>query len=480
MDSNTANNIQGGSADVGISIEDPNLFTYGGRWYNFAAVITNPDESIGDERLDNKHIELFEYVNEINCLFIKGRLIFTDICGTISKFLNRIDNHLAVTVRQMKKVSDGGNKEGQLEMFVDETRKENERVFTHVFIVQNIGILKREGQAVTYQLDLISDMWYQGSGKLIYSNYNIAEGINPDQIMLELFQQVFKEEIDADSFNIAKGKTPELKIKFCTNGNESLETVLPYLFNQVFYHLNQMDKDGFRFLVYNRIDNKYALVDYIDEETWLKIAKPIKMMSMFETQYEQMLFSTNQQLASVVKKPMTKMYEDMFDHNIWHFDPENASFKLENSIESVDMLKNANRKSPTFEDKTKKKYPTELNPLWFKNIDKNYSQSSLWNNDYSMYQNALENLVSRDALIINTDGDITHQPGCPFGSVIDRTITKMDDISKRHLDEINERYKQMEWMFISLKVRHIYKPSTPNPSYTENIVFGRNFTYEPT
>ncbi len=231
--SSDPNNIQGGSADVGISIEDPNLFTYGGRWYNFAAVITNPDESIEDERLDNKHIELFEYVNEINCLFIKGRLIFTDICGTISKFLNRIDNHLAVTVRQMKKVSDGGNEEGQLEMFVDETRKESERVFTHVFIVQNIGILKREGQAITYQLDLISDLWYKGCASLVYSNYDKKEGDNPYKILLDLFQQVLEKETDPLGFNIAAAKTPEMKIKYCTNGSETLEDIVPYIFNQV-------------------------------------------------------------------------------------------------------------------------------------------------------------------------------------------------------------------------------------------------------
>lgn len=480
MDSNTANNIQGGSADVGISIEDPNLFTYGGRWYEFAAVITNPDKSIGDERLDNKHIELFEYVNEINCLFIKGRLIFTDISGTISKFLNRIDNHLAVTVRQMKKVSDGGNKEGQLEMFVDETRKENERVFTHVFIVQNIGILDRQGQAVKYQLDLISDMWYKGCAKVVYSNYDTVDGVNPYDIMLTVFQQVLEKEVDPLGFTTAAGETPELKIKYCTNGNESLETALPYLFNQVLYHGDQKDDRGIRFFVYDLINGKYTLVNYLDVNSWLKIAKPLKMLSMFETQYEQMLFSTNQQLASVVKKKMTDVYEDLFDHNIWMFDRDSGIFKSDIGFESSDLLKISNKRSDSLSSGVVNKYPEKLNQKWFKNIDKNHSQSSLWNNDYSLYRNMLENLISRDALIINTDGDITHQPGCPFGSVIDRTITKMDDISARHLKEIEERYKQLEWMFLSVKVRHMYKPSTPNPSYTENIVFGRNFIYEPT
>lgn len=481
----------------GINIEDPCLFTYGGRWYYFTAIISNPDKSVGHQALDNKHLELFEYTNEINSLCIYGNVIYFDVDGSISRFINRMDNHLVVTCQQMRKVSDGGNnKTSPMEMFVPYGRANGQDTFTHTFIVQNIGILDRDKQNITYQISLVSTNWYQLCTEISFSNYAAYyAGIESKETptngfrMLKTFlSNALKPKpgvtVDESSFDTCASNS-KTKIPLITNGNDNVFTLVPYIFDKLYYHKSQIE-ESLKFIVYDVITNTYRCIDYVKDSSWLPCTKPNIILSMFETDYEQELFSVNNNLAMVVGKPQTQTYENLFTHIMWTYNSIQNSFdRSETTLETKDIAALYNKVPKMFElsgdAKIQPKYSLEMNSEWFKGTTMHH-QSSLWNNDYSIYQNMLDNLMKRDALIVNTEGDITHQPGTYMGIVLDRTIEKVPEMTPEQKKELYEKHRQIEGLFPVLKVQHRYHLSNRKDvpaSYTENVVLGRNFILPP-
>ena len=496
----------------GISVEDPCLFTYGGRWYYFIATISNPDKSVGHQNLDNKNLELFEYVNEINVLCPYGQIIYHDLDGSISRFFNRMDNKIEIVCTQMKKVQ-----EGKVEMFYPAGRGNGEDTFAHSFIVQNFGILHREKQNITYQISLISTLWYCLCSQITFSNYltlatetaekEVKNGflVGLDRFFRRLLNKASKNKQPAEfptngfeiletilskalaarkdvsvntiSFNEA-AKNSTIKIPLITNGNDNVFTLIPYVFDRLYYHNAQMEP-SLKFLVYDVIGSAYKCIDYNNPTQWNPCTKPNIILSMFETDYEQELFSVNNQLAAVVGKKETNVYEDFFEHKIWKYDPTLNDFNgVDLSIQTKTLTTLANNRADTFKKDTEDKYQLELRPDHFPYKDRYNTQMSLWSNDYSIYQSILDNLTKRDALIVNTEGDITHQPGCCMAVVLDRTITKSGDMTPEQLKELREKHRQIEQLFPVLKVQHRYSLMTrpgKDASYTENVVLGRNF-----
>lgn len=483
----------GNGTSGGISIEDPNLFSYNGRWYLFMAELTNPDKSIGSVRLVNRCIDYFEYVNEINSICMTGKIRYTDVDGQVSKFFNYPDSHLVVRVKQMQKKEDGSGDNRQ-EIFVDMDRGK-ESSFQHSFIVQNMAIVDRQGQAITYELSLISTLWYKACPAMAFSNYSTKEGKTRPKNIIEIMECLFVDnglQVDPKGFENAKA-TSKISLDYATSANDTIETALQYLFNKLLYSKEQQD-DSLKFIAYNPIDNLFRLVNYNDVVSWPTIAKPTIILSLFETQYERSLYARNNQMASVVAKKQTESSLDFFKRVIWKYDTTlNSLDFMDTSFETADLFSFANEYSKSFESEAqggpgsdpwipKKKYPDELNKEWYSLYAQNRykRETSLWNNDGAIYRDILDNMVKRDAIVINTDGDVTHQPGCVIGVVLDRTLEKSDDISPSQLEELKKKHRQLEGLAQIFKVRHIYKPSTPNPYYTENIVFGRNFLLETT
>ena len=467
---------------VGITIEDPDIFQFNGRWYLFAAEISNPDVRVKPERLDNKNIQMFEYTNEVNSLCLRGKIVYTDWDGRVSKYFNRMDNHMTIGCKQMEKKQDGSNNENEkaIEVFQDMDRGEAS-MFTHVFIVQNIGIIDRKDQEITYEIELISKSWYNLCSNLIYSNYDSTndEDKNIYNIMKKLFE-LDNLNVEPTGFaNIAQRSN--IRIDYSTNANESLITAIPYLFDRL-YRTKKEYEMTLKFIAYNPLKDEYRLIDYSDDTTWPTIAKPIVVLSLFDTEFEQMIFSKNSQMASVVSKKQTEAYKDLFDHNIWSHDKElNLINLLETSFKSEDLrtLLNSKSKNSNVSNQNVMDKYNELNPLWF-TLGTRYNQNtSLWNKDSSVYQDVLDDMLKRDALILNIDGDITHQAGCALGITLDRTIDRLPEITAQQKKELYEKHRQIEGLFQILKVRHMYKPSTPYPSYTENVILGRNFILTP-
>lgn len=485
----------------GISIEDPSLFTYSGRWYQFVAIMSNPDKSVEDQILDNKHLELFEYTNEINSLCLYGNIKYFDVDGSISRFFNRIDNRITVMCRQMKKVSDGSTPDGNTnEMFVPFGRGDGQDVFEHTFIVQNIGILNRDRQNITYHISFISSNWYQLCSRITFSNYAVitkVEGANKNEkpvngylmlnkFLVDAFKNKKSVKVNEQSFKDAADSSNEIEIPYMTNGNDTVFSVMPYIFDRLYYHNKQIDKT-LKFVVFDPVSNTYKCVDYCKTKSWSVCAKPAILLSMFETTYEQDLFSVNNNFGAVVAKPQTQTYEDMFSHILWKYDPATGSISSEDyALQTKDIVGLYNRRPDTFNKikgvEVKNKYPEILNTVLFTERNSYYKQSTMWNNDFSLYQNMLDNLMKRDALVINTDGDITHQPGCCMGIILDRTLEKVPEMTAEQRKELLEKHRQIEALFPVLKVQHMYHLANRKDapaSYTENVVLGRNFILPP-
>ena len=469
----------------GINVEDPMLFQSGGRWYYFISMISNPDVRIGAQNLDNKHLELFEYTNEINSLCLYGNIIYEDIDGSISRFINRQDNHVEIGIRQMEKVSDGGSSEHPaIEEFVLTGKPD----FMHTFIVQNIRILKRLKQNITYQISLISSAWYLLCSQIVFSNYGPNTSNVPrngysmmKKFLLDAFYNnadTFK--VDAQSFDAAAASTKKIEIPLITNGNDNCFTVRKYIFDKMYWNKGQID-ETVKFIVFNPVDNMYKCIDYNVDASWLPCERPFVIMSMFETDYEQQLYSSNVELASMAGKNATATYKDHFKHKIWDFDHSTNDWSLSNSLEEKDIAALYNARPETFLGTstylTKDKYPLNLNPKWFLNTGGYVNELVDWNRSYSVYQSLIDNLVNRDAIELETDGDITHQPGMCMGVVLDRTIEKVPEMTPSQREELYLKHRQIEGLFAVLKVTHRYHPSTlySDASYTEKALLGRNF-----
>ena len=128
--------------------------------------------------------------------------------------------------------------------------------------------------------------------------------------------------------------------------------------------------------------------------------------------------------------------------------------------------------------KTEDKYMEELRPEWFKNKDTYHHQTSDTNRSFSIYQTIIDNMMKRDAFLIDTEGDITHQPGTCLGIVIDRTMKSLPEMNAKEKEEIDKKHHQLDGLFPVLKATHRYHLANSKDApvfYREELLFARNF-----
>ena len=329
--------------------------------------------------------------------------------------------------------------------------------------------------------------------QISFSNYPLYLPASPEKprngyTMLKTFLvNAFKPKpdafkVDGKSFDDAAETTKDIEVPLITNGNDNCFSVMKYIFDRMYWSKERIDK-SVKFIAFNPVTNTYKCVDYSVDNSWSSCEKPFIVLSMFETDYEQELFSVNNQLASIAGKNATSTYQDHFEHKIWKYDPQLNKFNGQDStLMQKDIATLYNAKPDNFKTInrliTKDKYPLELKPDWFSPTQKFQVEMPEWNRSYSIYQSLIDNLIDRDALVINTEGDVTHQPGACMGVVLDRTIDKVPEMTPEQKLELYEKHRQIESLFPILKVQHRYhlanSPKAP-ASYTENVVLGRNF-----
>ena len=502
-------------SQTGINIEHQAIFSSGGNWYYFYAVMTNPN--VGVEMLDNKNIDMFEYTNEINSLCLYGSITYHDFSGNISKYFNRVDNHLNVYCQQLRQVRDGS-----AEMFVNSDRKDGADTFSHIFIVQNMKILERNAQRVTYRISLVSSAWYLLCSKITFSNYsqdpvdailnrvgfssNIndllknkdkAEQLKVEEkprngflILKKFLVDALKENndsfsVDVDSFDACAATSPNVDIPYITNGSDNVFTAKKYIFDRMYWNKKKMEQ-SLKFIVFSPVKNLYRCVDYHVDASWFPCLRPMRVLSMFETNYEESIFGEKIGMESNAQLNQTSLYEDLFEHVTWEYSESLNRFFTDNSISQKTMSNLYNDKADVFKSMlnvtTEKKYTDELRSDWFKNANTYYNQSPDWNRTFSIYQNMIDNMLKRDSLILSLEGDLTHQPGCCIHVNLDRTQEKLPDLTPEQREQLYEKFRQYEGMFPILKVQHCYAVGSlgqRDTRYFEKVYLGRNFLLPP-
>ena len=508
--------IQTRNNTVGTNIEHLNMFMYNGRWYSFAAFIFNSlEESMGDksrQALDNQHIESFEYVNQINNICITGDLVYRDIDGSISRFFNKNYNHIEVVCEQLvaEAVGNGTGETGQLTKLLPagsilqksisfvakniirpianfiKAEKSEYSTFQHTFIIQNVEILNRDKKEITYKLHLISENWYKASARIDYSNYGFTKAsLNAEDeknvfVLIRKFLMQVGLETDKESFDKAIEQTKNIQIDYITNGNDTVFTIIPYLMNRLYFIDKFSDVKIFFYISYDIVKNNYKVINYKDQSTWLGVFRPAVVMSLFETSYEQSLFSENNQLATTRSMTQTKLFENLFTKKYWTFDYENGDYS-EAVVDTPSLVDLYNSKSDILENvdgKTEEKYQ-DLQVEAFVNKDRYVDSVQETNNSYRIYNDLVDAFVSKDALIVNCENDMTHRPGGAMGIVLDRTIEKVPEtIPTSDLEALYKKHRQIEQIFMIFKSRHMYKLTTP-AACTENVILARNFLLTP-
>jgi ribose 1,5-bisphosphokinase PhnN len=72
-------------------------------------------------------------------------------------------------------------------------------------------------------------------------------------------------------------------------------------------------------------------------------------------------------------------------------------------------------------------------------------------------------------------------PGSYININIDRNINVVENDSTKSLNDIKEKYKSLEGLYIVAKVRHIITPGkikNNKQRYRQNLVIMRNFIYK--
>ena len=352
--------------------------------------------------------------------------------------------------------------------------------FKHQFISENFEIVNREENEILYKLYLISDSWYKLCGDFTFSNYDKAPGSDERKIFNILEQCYSDLELSYNPKTL--DNRSDFELPYITNGNDNAFTTTKYLMNRLYDSSDRLE-DALKFIIYDPYneENLYLnCLDFEDPETYLQAYNTQIIASLYNTRFEQELFAQNLNFATVLKKPSSKVFESMFVHNLWHLDDESKTF-LNKKIDTNTLMDIQNRFDGVIDemgDMVKPKY-SPLDIKWFRLADKYHHNSATYNNDYSIYEDLIENLLDKDSFIVNCPGNFSHRPGAFMSVFLEKSELRKDGNTEKQNKEIEESNKQLESVWLITKVRYIIRPAAPS-EFKENVVLSRNYTIQTT
>lgn len=227
-------------------------FVYSGQKYTLGVVLFNNSERFKQlHALNNSNIESLEIVNEANCLYLTGEMIYIDQYGIVDKYYEKQFTWLAVQFGEVQ--------EQKLED-VDSAKLDPSNFFSIDFYVTSIELLNRNHNVITYKVSFVSSNWFKAIANISYSNY----GKRPETLfdLIKTALQLNELKIDDKSFDEVK---TNVKINYITNGNENSISMVKYLLSKMYYY---RDKDeSLKFIYYNYLTKKYHLFDLQKKDT---------------------------------------------------------------------------------------------------------------------------------------------------------------------------------------------------------------------
>lgn len=458
-----------------ISLNDQNTFESNGSKYTLVMNFAILDESNPSDtskyhyiKIDNTNVKSFTWINEINNILLLGELEYNDAKGDVGKFFGTYISFVGV---KLIKVSD--------EKKDDFTEAAEEEVFDHEFIINNYEIIGRTGTIIKYKFYLISSNWFNYMSNIYFSNYD-SDDKTIYNSMLNILNIAFKGtdiKCDKKSFSV-----PSDTLEYCTTCQTTCMDAIKYLQNKLIYN-EKFKLNELSFIFYDefektiklfKLDNKY------DASNLKQGNKKGAMLSLTGTESEQYVSKEEQNLKSVIKKSNCLGIKSLFGKIIHKYDiDKNVStpyeidsdklckIGIENNLNNLNSSVFKSEAVPIF-NFNKFKSALKLNE-----DDKNFNLIGTFdNNNMTVYNELLENITNRNALILETNGEITNCPGQLY------CISDDSDVSKSSKDATEEEFidknRMLTGIFYIFKARHTISPgSTGGNAFTERLILAR-------
>lgn len=430
-----------------------NAFMYNGTRYVLQVVMHTFDNIEDSCALDILSLDRFEYTNQLNDLLLHGHIVYVDKYGILDKFLDEQFVFCEVSFAKSNEKYDGP---------VSIQRLSQTSHLEHTFFVEGMQILSREKSIVTYQIDIVSSNVLNCSSNIVYSNYDI--GPQPVLDVLKNCMTIGGLQIDMQSFESVKSS---VELQYITNGNDTLETVVPYLFRRLYY-LEQRD-DSLKFLAFNEHSGKYQLFDM--KKTATSTGDYSIVVSFFKTSAEHMAQQEPVNFGVVTKTSKMQMTRSLFNTDMFSFDYDSnqISQHLFSDQENVSYFGN---RFDSFGLSPKVRPMAIIPGCDFRH------RSSAWNNDVDFYHDYQQALAETNALVVNAVGELLRKPGSTVSICVDRSPKELNGEDPVELERLKTSYRAFEGPWVASKVRHIIEPNKGpegNGSYRQNLVLMRNF-----
>lgn len=425
-------------------------FVYSGQKYTLSfTMYVNSAKHFSTHSLNNEDVQMFEYTNAFNQLYLKGTLTYTDRYGIVDKYLEKQYPYLKVLFSETEK---------EIENDITTEKLSPTNKLQHDFFITNVEILNRQGSIISYRMHLVSVNWFKLIGNITYSNYS-----KRPETVIDLIKTAFAlNNLNVGKETFDKVKT-EVKLNYVTNGNDNTLTMIKYLLSKLYYY--DIKDPALKFIYYNDIKDQFDLFDILNKET--SNATYSMIISMFKTQNETYLQEEPLNLATITKFPKTKTFQNIFNYEITDYDFQHNLF-LDKSIASEAVIDYQNKRfaDDNFEDKFEKIFDTTQ---IFK------QRGTYWNNDnfIDIYQNAIQILNEDNSLVVNSSGVINRKPGDFININVDRCLKYVENEQVESLDDVKNKYKAYEGLWIASKVHHMVFPMIGK--YRQNLVLFRNF-----
>ena len=430
------------------TVNDDGIFECFGNKYIFRVELysNNIERSSLTLQLNAANVKLFRYASSVNQLCMDGEIVYVDINGDVDKFIHKHFCYCKVVLIHINPDTD-----------YDPIRDSS---MWHLFHVVNIEILNRAGHEITYKLKLVSANWWKCNSNLVFSNY----GSKPESIIQLMKKLLVQKKLVVDEDSFSKVVT-QVKMNYIANGNDNLFTSIPYLLARQFYFSKR--DNSIKFVCYDNIFDKYYMLDLNNPDT-LKSAET-QMVSMFNSNHENVLNSYSSNFATVVRFPFTQVFNALKDIDAYDYNFQKNKF-VEKPIKEAELLQYYNKHFDLTDtsEKFERRFQTEIPYI---------TRTAYWANDrlQQMYQNAVDTLLGYNGLIINVPGNIVRKPGTSIIMNVDRTSTTQND----NIDVMQKKYKSIEGVWIVLKtVTYVQPNEETSKRLTQNLIMTRNFVYD--
>lgn len=434
---------------------------------------SNPKKSV-THILDNSSIDSFSWTNEINNILLTGELEYADLNGDISKFFGTYVSYIHVIL------SKNNTKERSPDRSINQE-------FKHLFLINNFEIIGRSGAIIVYKLHLVSAHWFKYISHVEFSNYKDFDHKEIFTIMKRILEITF--DSSEDNFSIKcdstsfENKKTNILLDYCTTTQTTCMSAIKYLQNKLIYFSDDKIIENLSFLVFDEFNNKIKLFNLTDQfdpkNNIISSNKLGTLMSLMGTDTEQYSQYLEQNFRSVIKKSNCQAMKSLMGNLMYKYNLSSNSFESydinSNKISSIGISKNLanlndekNTYSPIFKPEI---FNTNIgNEVDYKNY-KNIGTTD--NNNFSIYNDLIDNIINRNSLVLETGGEISHQPGQVFFISDDSEIAKkINDIDSLIID----KNRMFTGIFYIFKVRHIFKPGDKNGySFYERLFISRTY-----